>query len=79
MEHWRHIHCTAINQTGKTVETALHSLVYKTERTLEDGLIALGALVYFETCFMMNKLSAKAYGLLAPPISLFVTFIYGVI
>jgi hypothetical protein len=32
-----------------------------------------------ETCLMMNKLSAKAYGRLAPPISLFVTFICGVI
>jgi hypothetical protein len=32
-----------------------------------------------ETCLMMNKLSAKAYGRIALPISLFVTFICGVI
>jgi hypothetical protein len=30
-----------------------------------------------KTCLMMNKLSAKAYGHLAPPISLFVTYLWG--
>jgi hypothetical protein len=30
-----------------------------------------------ETCLMMNKLSAKAYGRLAPPIYLFVFHLWG--
>jgi hypothetical protein len=30
-------------QTGRSVETAVHRLVYKIETTLEDGPLALGA------------------------------------
>jgi hypothetical protein len=38
------LHCYQhAHQTGRAVRTALCSLVYKSQRTLEDGLIALGA------------------------------------
>jgi hypothetical protein len=41
MEHSLHSHQHAY-QTDRSVETALHSLLCKTERALKDGLITLG-------------------------------------
>jgi hypothetical protein len=41
VEYPLHSHQHA-HQTDRSTETALHSLVYKTERALEDGLITLG-------------------------------------
>jgi hypothetical protein len=38
-------------QTGRSVETTLHSLVYKMERTLEDGLAVLGDFLAIESAF----------------------------
>jgi hypothetical protein len=50
MEYPLHAHKHAY-QTGRYVETAIHSLVYKTERALKDGLIALEAFLAIEDAF----------------------------
>jgi hypothetical protein len=39
------------HQTGRSIEMALHSLVYKTERALEDGLITLGVFLVIKGVF----------------------------
>jgi hypothetical protein len=33
------------------MEIALHSLIYKTSRAVEDGLVAVGAVLCIETAF----------------------------
>lgn len=38
-------------QKGKSAESALHSLVTRLEKTLEDKKIALSALIHFEGVF----------------------------
>jgi hypothetical protein len=38
-------------QTGRSTETALHSLVYKIEWVLKAGLVALGAFLDTEGAF----------------------------
>jgi hypothetical protein len=38
-------------QTGRSVETVFHNLVYEIDRTLEDGLLLLGTFLDIEVAF----------------------------